>query len=318
MDFKFEGTGNAESKQQQQRRPVRRKRRRKPFNPNVASSFTSSTSSRLDNFQDTEIRIEPVDVPGFQKRIRLEILNEANARTKKSNAILGRATTTVHLRRTSTVRFRVPCTSLPMLLRQRETYGFCRGSHNSPQVLHRIEWQSRMLQRQGHSAESGGRNRNYSAPGARQIDNTMLKRHGRWRPFCHRILRFRELGTSVNDAVLGLDASASYIVVLGAHGENKWALRLLALPSKSEIIYRRRSIGSGGMEFGNIHGDSTAAPLSMTIPLEDRRVAVHDDSNNDDEVSQFWEEAQIPVRIWLCTDGRVGAALFRSGGIEVR
>lgn len=124
-----------------------------------------------------------------------------------------------------------------------------------------------------------------------------------------RIIKFTELGTSADTAVLGLDRTGSYLVALGATDANALALKMFGVPSPS-VVGRR-------------------APLLLSVPLEYKAAATaatgtnrsrsnaedFDDSNNDE--NNDWllfaqpSPVQTAVRIWLCSSGSLGIGMYR-------
>lgn len=235
------------------------------------SSLLSQEPLELD---DSDFRLEMCHSP--RSRVRNTILSPDDASTHQQHCLRS---------------------SLPLLLLERETFGLSRHSASAMRrdanANTTLCWSDRALRQQHTRTSSPNKT---------------------WRPFCHQRLRFRELGTLATDAVLGLDQTASFAVALGEGPDvssanamlhtadsgkhSSLALRLLGLPRRGRIQFR--------------------APLLLTVPLENSTTTTHDERIDDE--SSLWEAlacsgipapARVPVRVWLCSDGRLGACMYR-------
>jgi len=121
-----------------------------------------------------------------------------------------------------------------------------------------------------------------------------------------RTIKFTELGTSADTAVLGLDRTGSYLVALGATDTtNALALQIYGAPSPS-VVGRR-------------------APLLLTVPLEYKAASNtntgnngsrpnaedYDENNNEDWLFAQPSPVQTAVRIWLSSSGSLGVCMYR-------
>jgi len=112
-----------------------------------------------------------------------------------------------------------------------------------------------------------------------------------------RTIKFTELGTSANTAVLGLDRTGSFLIALGPataapvdeHDEddNSLALQLYGIPSPAFPVRR--------------------PPVLLSVPLEFSAIS----SEENDENNWFVRPSpvQTPVRIWLAGD--LGVCMYR-------
>jgi hypothetical protein len=179
---------------------------------------------------------------------------------------------------------------LPLLFYEREIY----GSKGLSQIRRVFPWQT-CLQK--------------------QVTNIRAPSPSVWRAYITQSFKFHQLGTSVGDAVLGLDPTGSYLVALGEDHARKFEplnalehglheqdyrqplmLRFYALPKK-EGGYRMKAL------------QLLSIPLLESCSTYDGGVG-----NEFDEESSSWMYApvRIPVRVWLCTDGRLGACMYRT------
>jgi hypothetical protein len=285
-----------------------------------------------DDMKDTDIRIDTMELHQIAKRMRLEVLHRANLDHKESSSAIEPVN---NYRKQSSVRFKVRSMSLPRLLWHRELRGLVRGFPDvDGRILHVRNWQSQMLE-QSHSFlptnkrnDASIKNQSTQAPRSplpklTSATTTTTISQRRWRPYCHRTIPFRKLGTPSHDAVLGLDPTGSFVITVGegfanitdehrhsSIGPNILCIRLYGVPTSSSLDNR--------LTPDDDHECSThlnKAPLLSSIPLDVGTV-----HQNEADENQFWNELRpvapdsVPIHLWLSTDGCLGAAIFRHDG----
>jgi hypothetical protein len=157
---------------------------------------------------------------------------------------------------------------------------------------------------------------------------------GGWRPYCRVHWKFRDLATSVSDAVLALNAHGTMLIALHC-ASSSLSLRVYGVPAKTARVV-------------NGHGQKKPATLLLALPLHDgdcsggrrgsagRGSGIHriggplyhrqqgeedenldGDDDDDSYLLSSWTEfdvpapARVPVRIWWTTDGRIGVVMYR-------
>jgi hypothetical protein len=283
-----------------------------------------------DDLKDTDIRIDTREWQQIAKRMRLEELHRANQDFKESSVLSPQ-------KKCSSVRFKVRTMSLPRLLWHRETRGLTRGYPDvDGRILNVQNWQSQMLEqkhthlpkkKKRYVSSSKSQPQSPESPLPKTISTTSTTAHRQWRPYCHRTIHFRELGTPKQDAVLGLDPTGSYVITLGQgiadptnitdqhhhpdvnstiDGQNVLCIRLFGVPAPSTLDFR---------SFSNNRECSMRphkASLLSIIPLD-----MTSANRNETIENHFWNELRpmapdsVPIHLWLSTDGCLGAALVR-------
>jgi hypothetical protein len=126
---------------------------------------------------------------------------------------------------------------------------------------------------------------------ANQNDISLSKR-----AYCKQHLKFCNLRTSIFDAVLGIEPYGNYMVAIGTNYDDEnhlLRLMLCGLPScKNPTL--------------------SVAPLLMSIPLSEANLTSNYDSNTFAEYFLQIEPQRYPLRIWLSTDERIGACMYRT------
>lgn len=180
--------------------------------------------------------------------------------------------------------------SLPVLMYERELYGNSGRCH----IRRVCPWQTRLQ---------------------KQVQNTRAPTLRGWRAYITQSLKFHQLRTCVGDAVLGLDPTGSYFVALG----EEHARRVVPWNALENGLHEQDSRQSLMLRFYAVPkmncGFQKSALQLLSIPLLESYSSYNDGSENAfGEESSSWMCApvRIPVRVWLCTDGRLGACMYRT------
>jgi hypothetical protein len=180
--------------------------------------------------------------------------------------------------------------SLPLLMYERELY----GNGGRRQTRRVCPWQTRLQ---------------------KPAQNTRASTLRVWRASISQSFKFHHLGTSVGDAVLGLDPTGSFFVALGEeHSKREVPWNAVEHGLQEQDIRHSlmlRFYALPKMECGYL----AKARQLLSIPLLESYSTYSNGSGNEfGEESSFWMYTPVrtPVRVWLCTDGWLGACMYRT------